>query len=91
MTRLPTPTLRMPTPIPGRPTPIPRTPRSTGRGRRRSRTFSFFLAIIYLRFLCVDKRVSMTNDFYDLLGVDEDASKEEIRDAFREMVQEYHP
>jgi len=33
----------------------------------------------------------MTNDFYDLLGVDEDASKEEIRDAFREMVQEYHP
>ncbi len=33
----------------------------------------------------------MTKDFYDLLGVDEDASKEEIRDAFREMVQEYHP
>lgn len=33
----------------------------------------------------------MTRDFYELLGVDEDASKEEIRDAFREMVQEYHP
>ena len=33
----------------------------------------------------------MTKDFYDLLGVDEDASKGEVRDAFREMVQEYHP
>lgn len=33
----------------------------------------------------------MTQNFYDLLGVDEDASKEEIRDAFRDMVQKYHP
>lgn len=33
----------------------------------------------------------MTDDFYDLLGVDRDASQEEIRKAFREQVREYHP
>lgn len=30
-------------------------------------------------------------DFYDLLNVDEDASQEEIRTAFREQVRNYHP
>jgi len=33
----------------------------------------------------------MTDDFYDLLGIDEDASQEEIKDAFRTQVREYHP
>lgn len=33
----------------------------------------------------------MTEDFYDLMDVDEDASQEDIKDAFREKVQEYHP
>lgn len=30
-------------------------------------------------------------DFYDLLGVSEDASQEEIRNGFRDQVREYHP
>ncbi len=33
----------------------------------------------------------MTEDFYDLMGVDEDASQDEIKSAFREKVREYHP
>jgi curved DNA-binding protein CbpA len=33
----------------------------------------------------------MTEDFYDLLGVDEDASQDDIKEAFREKVREYHP
>ncbi|MFB6136219.1 MAG: DnaJ domain-containing protein [Halobacteriaceae archaeon] len=33
----------------------------------------------------------MPDDFYDLLGVDEDASGEEVKRAFREKVREYHP
>jgi len=33
----------------------------------------------------------MTEDFYDLMDVDEDASQEDIKDAFREKVREYHP
>jgi len=30
-------------------------------------------------------------DFYDLLEIDEDASQEEVKDAFRTKVREYHP
>jgi curved DNA-binding protein CbpA len=33
----------------------------------------------------------MTEDFYELMEVDEDASQDEIKDAFREKVREYHP
>lgn len=33
----------------------------------------------------------MSADFYDLLEVPEDASQDDIRDAFREKVREYHP
>ncbi|WP_323192494.1 DnaJ domain-containing protein [Halostella sp. PRR32] len=33
----------------------------------------------------------MTYDFYDLLGVPEDASQEDIKEAFRSRVQEVHP
>jgi hypothetical protein len=33
----------------------------------------------------------MTEDFYDLMDVDEDASQDEIKAAFREKVREYHP
>lgn len=33
----------------------------------------------------------MTTDFYSLLEVTSDASQEEIKQAFRERVQEYHP
>ena len=33
----------------------------------------------------------MTADFYDILGVDEDASKAEIQSAFRDRVRKYHP
>ncbi|NHN49758.1 DnaJ domain-containing protein [Halostella sp. JP-L12] len=33
----------------------------------------------------------MAYDFYDLLGVSEDASQDEIKDAFRDKVQEVHP
>ena len=33
----------------------------------------------------------MTEDFYDVLGVSRDASDEEIEEAYREAVREYHP
>lgn len=33
----------------------------------------------------------MTHDFYDLLDVSEDASQEDIKEAFRSRVQEVHP
>ena len=33
----------------------------------------------------------MTEDFYDILGVSRDASEEEIQEAYREKVREYHP
>jgi len=33
----------------------------------------------------------MTEDFYDILGVSRDASEEEINEAYREKVREYHP
>lgn len=33
----------------------------------------------------------MTYDFYDLLGVPDDAARNEIKDAFRDKVQEVHP
>jgi hypothetical protein len=33
----------------------------------------------------------MTETFYDVLGVDRGASQEEITDAYRRMVKEYHP
>lgn len=33
----------------------------------------------------------MTETFYDVLGVDEDATQDEITEAYREMVKEYHP
>ena len=33
----------------------------------------------------------MTEDFYDVLGVSRDASEEEINEAYREAVREYHP
>jgi molecular chaperone DnaJ len=33
----------------------------------------------------------MTEDFYDVLGISRDASEEEIEQAYREAVREYHP
>jgi len=33
----------------------------------------------------------MTEDFYDILGVSRDASEEEIEEAYREAVRQYHP
>lgn len=33
----------------------------------------------------------MPDDFYDLLGVERDASPEEVKRAYRDMVREYHP
>jgi len=33
----------------------------------------------------------MSEDFYDILGVSRDASEEEIEQAYREAVREYHP
>ena len=33
----------------------------------------------------------MTEDFYDILGVSQDASEEDINEAYREKVREYHP
>jgi hypothetical protein len=33
----------------------------------------------------------MPDDFYDLLGVDQDASGEELKRAYRDMVRKYHP
>ncbi|MEF8775923.1 MAG: molecular chaperone DnaJ [Haloarculaceae archaeon] len=33
----------------------------------------------------------MTKDFYEVLGVSRDASEEEINEAYREQVREYHP
>jgi molecular chaperone DnaJ len=33
----------------------------------------------------------MTEDFYDILGVSRDATEEEIEQAYREAVREYHP
>jgi molecular chaperone DnaJ len=33
----------------------------------------------------------MTEDFYDILGVSRDAGEEEIEQAYREAVREYHP
>jgi len=39
----------------------------------------------------VNSHLNMTVDFYDLLGIDRDASQEEVRRAFRDQVREYHP
>ncbi len=33
----------------------------------------------------------MTEDFYDVLGVSRDADEDEIQQAYREKVREYHP
>ncbi|MEL7568529.1 MAG: DnaJ domain-containing protein, partial [Dehalobacterium sp.] len=33
----------------------------------------------------------MKKNYYEILGVRENASKEEIRNAYRELVKKYHP
>ena len=33
----------------------------------------------------------MTQDFYEILGISRDASEEQIEDAYREAIREYHP
>jgi DnaJ-class molecular chaperone len=33
----------------------------------------------------------MSNQYYDILGVDKNASKDEIKKAYRKKAMEYHP
>ena len=47
--------------------------------------------ILHLKTCIVTISIMSTVDFYDVLGVDTDATNKEIRSAYRNMAKKYHP